>query len=64
MCYNCGCGMPNYDMGNASNITNKKFELAAQAMGQSREEALRNTRDLIDKVLASKEQKVDKDWRP
>ncbi len=33
MCYNCGCGMPNNDMGKAENITNKTFEAAAKAMG-------------------------------
>ena len=39
MCYNCGCGMPNNDMGNPANITNKTFEEAAKAMKQSAEDA-------------------------
>lgn len=25
MCYNCGCAIPDYDMGNPDNITNTKF---------------------------------------
>jgi hypothetical protein len=49
MCYNCGCGMPNHDMGNSENITNKTFEEAAKAMNQSPADAPRQiafTRDL------------------
>lgn len=34
MCYNCGCGMPNNDMGKPKNITNLTFGEAAKAMGQ------------------------------
>lgn len=64
MCYNCGCGMPNNDMGNPKNLTTKTFQDAARAMKQGNEEALKNTRELIDKVLAAKEQKTEKDWRP
>ena len=33
MCYNCGCQMPNNDMGHPENITNKTFDEAAKAMG-------------------------------
>jgi hypothetical protein len=36
MCYNCGCGMPNNDMGKPENITNKTFEEAAKSMGHPR----------------------------
>ena len=39
MCYNCGCQRPNDDMGNPKNITDKTFEEAAKAAGQSPEEA-------------------------
>lgn len=42
MCYNCGCGMLDDDMGNPKNITTKTFEEAAQAAGQSIEEAKSN----------------------
>lgn len=64
MCYNCGCGMPNNDMGKAENITNEKFEKAANAMGVSLEESWRNARDLLDKVMASDERSTDKNWKP
>lgn len=29
MCYNCGCHIPDYDMGNPDNITNSTFETIA-----------------------------------
>ena len=64
MCYNCGCGMPNNDMGNPKNITNKTFEEAAKAMGQSVKEAKMNALDLLQKVLAATEESQDKDWKP
>jgi hypothetical protein len=51
MCYNCGCQMPDNDMGNPDNITNKTFEEAAKAAGQSVEEAQQNTSELLKKVL-------------
>ena len=64
MCYNCGCGMPNNDMGHPENITNQKFEEAAQVMRQSPKEAKENARELLDKVLAAKEESKDKNWKP
>jgi hypothetical protein len=64
MCYNCGCGMPNNDMGNPANVTNKTFEEAAKAMRQSSEDAKRNARQLLEKVINSKEQSNDKNWKP
>jgi len=42
MCYNCGCGMPDDNMGHSGNITNKTFEEAAKAEGQTVEEAIKN----------------------
>ena len=36
MCYNCGCEMPDNDMGNPKNITNKTFEEAAKALVRAR----------------------------
>ena len=47
MCYNCGCQMPDNDMGNENNITEKTFEEAAEASGQSVEEAKRNVLQLL-----------------
>lgn len=64
MCYNCGCGMPNNDMGNPKNITNKTFEAAAEAMDQPAKDAKKNARELLDKVLAAKEESQDKNWKP
>ncbi len=51
MCYNCGCQMPDNDMGDPKNITDKTFEEAAKAAGQSAEEAKKNTLKLLEKVL-------------
>jgi hypothetical protein len=64
MCYNCGCQMPNNDMGKPENITNKTFEQAAEAMGLSAKEAKQNARELLEKVLRSKEESTDKNWKP
>ena len=49
MCYNCGCQRPNDDMGNPKNITNKTFEEAAKAAGQTPEEAKKNALELLQK---------------
>lgn len=51
MCYNCGCGVPDYDMGNPKNITDKTFEEAAKAAGQSVEETKRNVFKELKKQL-------------
>jgi hypothetical protein len=51
MCYNCGCQMPDNDMGNPKNITNKTFDEASKAAGQSAEEAKKNTMALLQKTL-------------
>ncbi len=55
MCYNCGCQMPDNDMGDPKNITNKTFEEAAKAAGQSPEEAKQNTLELLQKTLGEKQ---------
>jgi hypothetical protein len=64
MCYNCGCGMPNNDMKNPKNITNKTFEEVAKIMDLSEKESKENALELLKKVLASKEQSQDKNWKP
>ena len=64
MCYNCGCGMPNNDMGDPKNITNQTLIEAARAMGQSVHTAQLNAHELLGKILASKEQSEDKNWKP
>jgi hypothetical protein len=64
MCYNCGCGMPNNDMGKPENITDQRLAEAAKAMGQTLEKSRKNALELLEKVLASGEESQDKMWRP
>jgi hypothetical protein len=54
MCYNCGCGKPQDDMGDPKNITDKTFEEAAKASKQSSNEAKRKTLELLKIVLEKK----------
>jgi hypothetical protein len=49
--------MPDNDMGDPKNITDKTFEEAARAMDQSIEEAKRNTLELLRKNLEEEPQK-------
>ena len=51
MCYNCGCDMPDDDMGDSKNITNKTFEEAAKASGQTVEQAKKEALKLLKKQL-------------
>jgi hypothetical protein len=46
--------MPDNDMGNPQNITNKTFEEAAKASGQTVEQAKKNTAELLQKTSADK----------
>ena len=55
MCYNCGCEMPDNDMGNPKNITNKTFEEAAKAADQPVDEAKRNTLELLKSQIEEKQ---------
>ena len=55
MCYNCGCQMPDNDMGDPKNITDKTFDEAAKAADQAPEEAKRNTLELLQKTLGEQE---------
>jgi hypothetical protein len=48
--------MPDNEMGDPKNITNKTFEEAAKAAGQSPEEAKKNTLELLQKTLGEKQQ--------
>ena len=43
--------MPDSSMGDPKNITNKTFEEAAKAAGETPEEAKRNTLKLLKKIL-------------
>ncbi|HEV7646172.1 MAG TPA: hypothetical protein VGO50_19720 [Pyrinomonadaceae bacterium] len=64
MCYNCGCQMPNNDMGHPENITNKTFDEAAKAMGLTAKKSKENALELLEKVLAAKEESTEKNWKP
>jgi hypothetical protein len=43
--------MPDSNMGDTKNITNKTFEEAAEAAGETPDEAKRNTLKLLKKIL-------------
>lgn len=47
MCYNCGCGNPNDDMGHPENITNETFVKAAKAENQDSQKAREETYKLL-----------------
>lgn len=59
MCFNCGCGLPDDDMGQGvagveakgKSITTKTFEEAAKSQGMTTKDAMKETRNLINKVL-------------
>ncbi len=52
MCINCGCGSP--DAGGAPLITNKTFEEAAKAAGQTVEETKKNVYEYLKKEIEKK----------
>lgn len=55
MCYNCGCGMPDDNMGSDDNITNATFEKAAKAQKQTLEEVKRNVYEILKEELGMRE---------
>lgn len=60
MCYNCGCGVPDDDMGKGriseggGSLTDTDFKLLAEKWGMTEEEAKKNALELLKKVLAKK----------
>ena len=46
-----GCGMPDDDMGDPNNITEETIKKAAEASGQSVEDAKKNAIELLKKQL-------------
>lgn len=54
MCYNCGCGNPNDDMGKPSNITSSTFVNAAKGEDQSERDAKLETLKLLKRELENK----------
>ncbi len=51
MCYNCGCQSATATGGDSRNITDKTFEEAAKAAGQTVQQAKENTLQLLKKQL-------------
>jgi len=49
MCYNCGCQIPDDDMGHKDNITNKTLEDTAQQLGKSLHDLQHEVFDYIEK---------------
>ena len=62
MCYDCGCGLPDDDMGkghagvdhHGTSITNATFKVAAKGEGITEEEAKRNALILLKQELGEK----------
>jgi hypothetical protein len=62
MCYNCGCGLADDDMGvghagldpDGKSITAKTFEEAAKSQGMSVEQAKKETLKLLKQELGEK----------
>ena len=60
MCYNCGCGMPNDDMGRGkvsqggASLTDDDFKHMAQKWGMSVEDAKKNTYELLKNEFGKK----------
>ncbi len=65
MCYNCGCQLPDDDMGkghmgvdpNGKAITTKSIQAAADGFGESFDEALDNIIDLAQQVKKQRQEK-------
>ncbi len=57
MCYNCGCGRTNDDMGDDRNITDETIAEAAEAGGTTTEEAMENMVEALKKKLGKKAKK-------
>jgi hypothetical protein len=58
MCYNCGCGKLNDNMGDERNITDETIAEAAEAAGISQEEALKNILQSVNKKLGKSAKKA------
>lgn len=60
MCYNCGCEMPDDDMGKGKlsegggSLTDDDFKRLAEKWGMSEEEAKKNVSELLKKQLGQK----------
>lgn len=60
MCLNCGCGMPDDDMGNQDNITLTDLAKAAIASKMSAQDTLKVMKDALGQISVEElEQKID-----
>ncbi len=59
MCYNCGCGMPDDDMGNPDNITNSTLTHLGQHWGKSLPEVQQIVYSQLQKEAAGAKVKWD-----
>ncbi len=54
MCMNCGCGLPNDDHGEATNITADKLRQAGDANGQSLRESAQHILEAVELLDSSR----------
>ena len=60
MCYNCGCQLPNEDMGKGKvsqgggSLTDDDFKVMGEKWGMSTEEMKKNTYELLKKEFETK----------
>lgn len=59
MCYNCGCGIPDDDMGHPDNITNSTLNHLGEHWGKSLPEVQKIVYDQLQKEFAG--EKIDWD---
>lgn len=59
MCYNCGCGIPDNNMGSDDNITTATFDRAAEASDQTPEEAKREVLKMLQEELPEEPLEVE-----
>lgn len=52
MCYNCGCGVPDDDMGNQDNITNNTLTHLGKHWGKNLEEVQKIVYDQLQREFA------------
>ena len=58
MCMNCGCEMPDDDMGNPKNITNKTIDELSEIYGMTRKKTLEEIKKAVEKELEKEEEEA------
>lgn len=59
MCYNCGCHIPDDNMGSDDNITNSTLKHLAEHWGKSEMDAKKRLFEMLDKDLSQGTSEVD-----